>query len=201
MTHATHSSSIRGFTLIELMTVIAVLALLLVAAVPSLAEFHRNSVLANTTNTLVSSIYRTRSEAMKSGKIAIMVPGDGTTDDWKQGWMIFIDNDLNRKYNADKDEIVFRQNAEQFPEYITITRSNGATTADTTPLPAVIFNASGYSRTLSNGFGAMTFEVKRNDKPDNLALDYTRRIKLAETGRLRTCRPRGSSDSKCTGIS
>ena len=197
MKQATLPSKIRGFTLVELMTVIAVLAVLLVAAVPSLAEFHRNSVLANTTNTLVSSIYRARSEAMKSGKIAIMVPGDGTTDDWNQGWMIFIDENLNRKYDAD-DEVVFRQNAEQFPTYITITRGDGPKMADAGETPAVIFNAAGFSRDKSNGFGAMTFQVQRNDKSDDLKRDFTRRIILAETGKLRTCRPKAADEAtKC----
>lgn len=191
----------RGFTLLELMTTLAVLALLVVAAAPSLAEFHRNAVLTNTTNTLVSSIYRTRSEAMKEGKFAIMIPGgdEGATDhsDWKNGWMIFIDNNLNRKFDTG-DDVVFRQPSKDFPEYIEFDK-NGPTLADGTT-PAVMFNGSGFSRTKDSGFGAMTIEVRRNDVPDNRKIEYTRRIKLAETGRLRTCRPASATDTKCPGI-
>ena len=190
----------RGFTLVELLAVLAVLAFTLMLAVPSITEFHRNSVLTSTTNMLVSSIYRTRSEAMKEGRFAIMVPGDGTSNDWKQGWTIFIDNDLDKAL-SDGDVVVFRQSAETFPAYISVTRSNGPTTDGTDGVPAVIFNASGYSRSQTGGFGAMTFTVQRNDKPENLAPNYTRRIMLAGTGRLRTCRPKNASDTSCSATS
>lgn len=191
----------RGFTLVELMTVLAVLSVVLMAAAPSLMEFHRNSVLTNTVNTMVSSIYRTRSEAMKEGKFAIMIPGgdEGASDhsDWKKGWLIFIDSSKPyMQFDAD-DEVVFRQHSVDFPVYIDI-EANGAKLEDGTP--AIIFNGAGFSRTMSGGFGAMTIEVRRNDVPDERKIEYVRRIKLAETGKLRSCRPKGDSDGTCAGL-
>lgn len=197
MKHATIPQNHRGFTLVELLAVIAVLAFTLMLASPSLTEFQRNSVLTNTTNTLVSNIYRARSEAMKTGKIAIMVPGDGTTNDWKQGWMIFIDNDLSNTYNTG-DEVVLK-NTEQLPAYLDIEHKGGATLKNTT-IPAVIFNASGFSRNNENGAAPeMTFSIWRNEKDtaETPTKNFTRRIKLGKTGRLRTCRPESASDTKC----
>ena len=83
----------RGFTLIELMVVLTVLAVMMVFAAPNFTEYKRNSALTNTANTLVSSVYRARSEAMKNGVTAILTPGNAngpSGTDWTQGWVIYI---------------------------------------------------------------------------------------------------------------
>lgn len=200
-----HKKSL-GFTLVELLTVLTVLAFTLALSAPSLAEFNRNTVLTNTVNTLVSNIYRTRSEAMKSGRLAFMIPDGANHTDWKDGWLIAIDSNNNKKYDEGTDDVIYRY-PEKVPEYLDIFRgaSDGqdqgpkVKLADDTKVPAIIFNGAGFSRTLSGGFGAMTMSVRRNDPELTGArkLNATRRIILAETGRLRTCRPTSDSDSKC----
>ena len=69
----------RGFTLIELMMVLTVLGAMMAFAVPSFKDYQRNAALTNTANTLVSSVYRARSEAMKGGLPAILMPGNATS--------------------------------------------------------------------------------------------------------------------------
>ena len=189
----------RGFTLLELMTVLAVLGVMVAFAAPNFREYKRNAALTNTANTLVSSVYRTRSEAMKEGVPAIMMPCNddctGTGTDWTQGWVIFLDRNLNDAYDAGDagdGPFVFVQSGEEIPsDYITIENSNSD--------GFVKFNGAGFPRKKSSGtksaaagFGALTLTVKRTDKEGDR---YIRRIVLSGSGRVRTCRP--DVDTKC----
>lgn len=180
--------SLRGFTLIELMVTIAIAAILMMIAAPSFVTFQRNAELTSTTNTLIAAINAARGEALKRAAYAMVVPKDGTN--WSSGWIVFVDKDLSKDFDATKDEVVLEQPAPS--SYITVT-GNGAA-ADTPPY--VLYDGSGFSKTKAGGFGALTFSIARNDVDSTQTADQTRRIVVAATGRTRSCRP--SQDSTCT---
>lgn len=86
----------RGFSLIELMVVVAITAILLVIGLPSFQGSMRSNRVATATNELMSSFTLARSEAIRSpGGAAICSTDDGTTcgGDWNDGWMVWIDMD------------------------------------------------------------------------------------------------------------
>jgi len=179
----------RGFTLIELMITLAIAAVLLVVAVPSFVSFQRNSQLTSLTNSLVASIYAARGEAMKTGFNAFVVP-TGNGSDWKTGWVVFVDRDRDGAFDAANDTIVQTQIATE--SYFDM---SGNGTAGETPA-YIMFDSSGYSKTKTAGFGALTLSIARNDVSGSAASEETRRIIIASTGRLRTCKP--TADSTCT---
>lgn len=83
----------RGFTLIELMVTIAVLAILLGVAVPSFNSIALSTKLGSYANSFVASANMARSEAIKRNAVITMcVSADGascaTTGGWEQGWMV-----------------------------------------------------------------------------------------------------------------
>ena len=93
-----------GFTLLELMITLAIVAILLTVGVPSLRTFMQGNQLISSTNELLSALHVARSEAIKSnGRVSICESSNGTTctttGDWKNGWIVFIDaignGDLN----------------------------------------------------------------------------------------------------------
>ncbi|MCC6073759.1 GspH/FimT family pseudopilin [Pseudomonas sp. GCM10022188] len=88
------AASQRGFTLIELMVAVAILAVLLGIAVPSFQEMRLSSSLRSYANSLVASAQLARSEAIKRNAVVRMcVSTDGSTCasgsvSWEQGWIV-----------------------------------------------------------------------------------------------------------------
>ncbi|MGH8478126.1 MAG: GspH/FimT family pseudopilin [Gammaproteobacteria bacterium] len=87
-----------GFTLIELMVGVAVLAIALGAAVPSMSEFIQNSRLAAQTNDFLTALHLARTEAIKrNARVTLCRSADATTcstaagTGWEIGWMVFAD--------------------------------------------------------------------------------------------------------------
>ena len=178
--------AVRGFTLIELLTVLVLAAVLLILGVPSFLTYQRNSELTSTTNSLVASLYAARGEGMKRGRYSMVVPK--SENDWTCGWVAFVDADRSGTL-SDGDITV--QEMPALPNYIT---ASGGGTAGESP-SYIMFDASGYAKTKSAGFGALTLTIARSDVSDTEAAAEKRRIVIAKTGRLRACKP--STDSTC----
>ncbi len=70
----------RGFTLVELMVTIAVLAIIMALAVPSFTGLIRSSRLTGAANELVASVQLARSEAVRlNGGVSLCRSDDGAT--------------------------------------------------------------------------------------------------------------------------
>lgn len=85
----------RGFSLLELMITITVMAILLAIAVPSFRDvIHRNQV-SSGSNALLASVNYARSEAITRGQLVSMCPGDATSGCtsgskvYDQGWIVY----------------------------------------------------------------------------------------------------------------
>lgn len=90
-----------GYSLIELMTVLAVSAVLLAVAIPSFGTLIANNRVLTQANELVVAINTARSEAVRSGRVLALCPKStpdaastrcgAASGDWNNGWFIFVD--------------------------------------------------------------------------------------------------------------
>jgi type IV fimbrial biogenesis protein FimT len=90
----------RGFTLIELIVVMALMATIMAIAAPNISEMLANFRLSNSASALISDLNLARSEAIKSGKPVIILcqgaPCSETPINWAGGWVIcYSDNDTS----------------------------------------------------------------------------------------------------------
>ncbi|MFN3712592.1 MAG: Tfp pilus assembly protein FimT/FimU [Alcanivoracaceae bacterium] len=90
-----------GFTIVELMLVLAVLGTVLAFGVPQFRELRANAALRGTTMDLVAALNLSRAEAVSLRATINVVPLSGSA--WSSGWSLEFPADRaddNRSFNA-----------------------------------------------------------------------------------------------------
>lgn len=95
----------QGFTLVELISTLAVLSITLLAGIPALHDLLEQHRLSAHTNLLLGQLQFARSESVKVGqRIGLCPSNDGEfcddAFDWSRGWIIFTDQNRNRRRDA-----------------------------------------------------------------------------------------------------
>lgn len=150
-----------GFTLMEMLITIAVLAILVALAVPNFRQFIQNNRLAAQANELVAAMQYSRSEALRRGEVVqVCSSSDQATcgGSWNQGWIAVVDP-------GGADEEVLR-----------VWQSSGAD-FDFSPAGGTVgFDREGFSTTAAE----QTFDLQLEDCTN----DSARRVLVEPTGRV-----------------
>ncbi|MDZ7748190.1 MAG: GspH/FimT family pseudopilin [Halofilum sp. (in: g-proteobacteria)] len=112
-----------GFTIVELVVTLAVVAIVVTVAIPSFASFMRSQRATTQANDLLVSLTFARSEALKRGEpIAVCATDDANAappacagdDDWSDGWLVFVDDDAagtDGDFDSGSEELLRVHNA------------------------------------------------------------------------------------------
>ena len=168
-----------GFTLTELMAVIAIAAILMAIGVPSYRYVSASYRMSSEVNGLLGDLQFARSEAIKEGQpVTVCVSTDGAScangvarTRWHNGWIVFSDPNGNAKVDA--GEAVLR---------IQAGFSGKDTFQDTasSKLDSVTFNREGFAVGLPNAGVTLTL----HDSTGNAA--FTRCLAITLVGMMTT---------------
>lgn len=178
-----------GFTLFELLIVLAVAAIILAVGAPSFADFQRNSRLTAAANDLLGTLQTARTEAIKrQGAVAVCAsdnpesPGAACNGGNFRGWISFVDTNNN----------CVRDNLEQVVRVGL--RFDAAPAGPLTPVSngrCISFAASGFTQTLPNvaPVSNVLFCDDRGNAPQGgERLSAARGVGITVTGRSRVTR-------------
>lgn len=160
----------KGFTLVELMVTLAVLAIILSIAVPSFADLIRSNRAESQRAALVNSLNLARSEAIRRSALVRVSLASGTT--WTGGWRVWVDANGDNTY----------QGSEAIKEFPALTGGNTLVSTAS----SIVFTSQGY---LSGGVpgSSTTLQIRVGTGYCTLERD----IKINHLGRVsserRTC--------------
>ncbi len=100
--HGTGCGRGRGFTALELMTMLAIAAILLASGIPSFQQFMRKQQMKAALGGLHNDLLAARSEAVFRRFSVVACPGSPSagcrgTNDWTGGWIVFMDINGDRR--------------------------------------------------------------------------------------------------------
>jgi len=102
----------KGYSALELLVTVAVLAIVTSVAVPGLTTLVVRNRLATQSNALVSAFNLARSEAVTRGRPVALCPAQSPytscagAADWSDGWMLFTDAGTTGSFDAGSDELL-----------------------------------------------------------------------------------------------
>lgn len=159
----------RGFTLLELMIVLAVIAVLLAWGMPSLTQSIRNNQVLAQSNELIAMLHFTKGEALRRNKDVPMVLGSDSG-----GWNAFV-NDPEEEVAPDGCE----------PGQLRCASHTGVTLSVLEDgVDTIVFNNRGYIRDEDDVWTPETIFLKHAECSGN---SQHRRIDITATGQVSSC--------------
>lgn len=106
----------QGFTLVEVLVAILIVAILAAVAVPAMGTFIKNSRISGSVNDFITAVTLARSEAAKRRAVTTVCPSNDPlaaapacdNTGWENGWIVFEDTDGDTVLDGGED-VLHRQ--------------------------------------------------------------------------------------------
>jgi len=160
----------RGYTLIELMTTVALVGVLATIGVPALSHTVDGQRIGSTSRNLAASLALARHTAI-SQRYPVLVESMG--DNWEAGWTVYIDANSNGALDPGERELLKQAEA---PGGVKITPNS--------PVASYVrYVATGEARQTGGAFQAGTFSICHEN-----GQHAVRKLILSSSGRVRSAK-------------
>lgn len=176
---------VAGFALAELMIVLAIAAVLIGLAAPSMRSLILRHQLDTAVADLFGAIDLTRSQAIARGSRVHLVPLEAAGVNWGSGWVVFIDADGDRRPGPGEEVIASHGPIDEG----IVTSFNF--TSNKQPY-YIAYNGAGRSSSHSSSMAARWGTLSLHQD------GHIRRIRINMLGRARVCDPEREPDT-CGG--
>jgi len=171
------NKKVKGLTLIELLTTLAIASILISLASSSFANIIADNKLTVQHNNLISAIALTRSESIKRAQRVTLCQSSNNnsctkvSSDWHQGWVVFTDINEDNQIDANEPILLVQQAISD------LTISYGARTR-------IAFHPNGSAVGGSNGTFLLC-DFRGDNAKKGLILSNTGRARKATTADLK----------------
>lgn len=167
-----------GFTLLELMTVVTVMAILVAIAIPGFGYLSASTKVKAASTELYLAMTRARAEAVKRNRAVAIVK---TGAEWQAGWQIVSDTNNDGSFadigDDDDDDRLLSTQGELKRVTITLAETCGAP-----PCTMVVFRPSGrIADNVSDGASPPAFDLTSEDQ--DRSVDLKRCVTAQITGK------------------
>jgi type IV fimbrial biogenesis protein FimT len=191
----------RGFSLVELITVMAIVGIAIGIAVPSYKYVTNSNRVSAEVNQLLGDMQYARSEAVKEGSFVSVCPGTVSTSgstvtgtcassgaNWQNGWFVFSDVNGNGTFDTG-DQVLRTQTA---------FTSNDTFASSDSSVKVVTFNREGFTLSIpssdtSGANGGLLMKLNAATGPTNQ--QWERCLQISYAGLMQTMR---GGNSPCT---
>ncbi len=191
------SQTQAGFTLLELVMVIIIIAILTGLALPSFIEAIRNNRAVNAAQQLQTALMTARAASVARGvrvSVAPLTTGVTHTENWANGWVVFVDTNSNGTPDAD-EAVILRQEP-----WVSNSSSTDYFFSTNAAIPSgrslgVPSYVSGRPQAMNGALGSFSFVAGLNDLATGgssltkASTKHWRTLCVAVTGRLRMIKP------------
>lgn len=190
-----------GFTIVELMVVIAIMAIIMVFAIPSYKGLMTQNRMAGEINDLSTDIELARSAAVKQGLDVTIcpsaaptaaIPTCSATTEWNTGWITFIDIAGNQTFTNGNGDTLLRVHG-PFSSTDTLVFSSTAGTQD-----SITFNRMGGTTsfgTTTDNSDTDTGTLTLHDATNNLT--WRRCAVMSEAGTITVDSEQNGNEGLC----
>jgi type IV fimbrial biogenesis protein FimT len=190
----------RGFTLMELMVVLAVVGVIMGLAVPNFGIYIRNSRLTGAANDLLSSVTMARSEAIKRQiPVAVCATADPNepTPDCSGGpftaWVVWVDADNDWVPDNNANEPVLERHT-ALDDSLTVQSDNDG---------RIKYLFTGFAAPVSGGITPTANVAMCDDRGTGITVagvSAARAIRIAATGRARVTKDKAEVETALAAI-
>ena len=167
------AGDVSGFTLIEMLVTVSIVAILLVVTVPGMGAFLAANAVSGSQNELTSTLVFARTEAIRrAANVVVSADVPTVSDEFSGGWTTFVDSNGNGVF--DGGDTILRKHA---------ALSGAAHIGSTGGVTAIGFNQRGF---LTSAV-PVTLTVCRSTAPRKGNLIIVEPVGLADVSELASC--------------